>query len=171
MKPDETQMLWCWGQLFLGNPHEAQMLWCWVDYFVFSSEMENRTLSQMCGRLHLPIFIFRVWLLTLIYIAFYMALAILCPSLPIILKLSTVVLPVVFWCSKTGDGTFKCSLHCSSNVLADSPMYLSSHSVLPHLNQYIMLLCFVIASFFQSIPSLKMYLDTIFVTNDFVALI
>ena len=29
--------------------------------------------------------------------------------------------PVVFCCSKNGDGAFKCSLYCSSNVLADSP--------------------------------------------------
>ena len=61
------------------------------------SEMEKRTLSQICGRLYLPTFLFRVGLLTLIYIVSFMALAILCPSLPIILKLSTVfVWPVVF---------------------------------------------------------------------------
>ena len=40
-----------------------------VFYFVFSSEMENRTLSQMCGRLYLPMFLLRVGLLTLMYIA------------------------------------------------------------------------------------------------------
>ena len=36
-------------------------------------------------------------------------------------------------------------LNCSK-VLADSQIYSSSHSVLPHLNQYLMLLCLVIAS-------------------------
>ena len=50
-----------------------------VIYFVFSSEMESRTLSQMCDRLYLPIFL-------------YFA-----PYWPITLKLSTVVVrPVVF---------------------------------------------------------------------------
>ena len=37
-------------------------------YFVFSSGVENRTLSQMCGRLYLPIFLLRVGLWTLMYI-------------------------------------------------------------------------------------------------------
>ena len=118
-----------------------------VIYFVFSSKMENRTLFQMCGRLYLPTFLFRVGLLTLIYFASFMAVPILCPSLPIIFKFSTaVVWPVVFWCSKIGEDTFKCSLYHSSNVLADSPIYSSPHSVLPHLNHYMMLLCFVIVS-------------------------
>ena len=44
--------------------------------FFLSSEMENRTLFQMCGRLDLPAFLFRVGLLTLIYIASFMALGI-----------------------------------------------------------------------------------------------
>ena len=68
-----------------------------VIYFVFSSEMENRTLLQMCGRLYLPTFLLRLELVSLIYIVSFMALAMLCPSLPIILKLSTIVMwPVVF---------------------------------------------------------------------------
>ena len=45
-----------------------------VIYFVFSSEMETRTLSQMCGILYLPIFLFRVGLLTNIYCFFYFCL-------------------------------------------------------------------------------------------------
>ena len=78
-----------------------------VIYFDFSSEKENRTLFQMCGRLYFSTSLFRVGLLTLIYSASFMAPAILCPSLPIILKLSSVVVsPVVFWCSKIGDGVF-----------------------------------------------------------------
>ena len=36
-----------------------------VLYLVFSSGMENRTLSQICGRLYLPMFLLRVGLLTL----------------------------------------------------------------------------------------------------------
>ena len=109
--------------------------------------MANRSLFQMCGRLYLPIFLLRAGLLTLIYIASLMALAILWPSLPMILKFYTVGMwPVIFWCSKIGDGAFKCSLYLPSKVLADSPMYSSSHSVLPQLNQYIMMLYFVIAS-------------------------
>ena len=142
VKPHEAQMLQCRGQLSIGKPHGAQMLWCWGHLVCSSSEVENRTLSQMCGRLYSPILLLRVGLLTLMYITPFMALAIFCPSLSIILKLSSVVMwPVVFWCSKIGDDAFKCSLYCSSNVLADFPMYLSSYSVLPHLNQHIMLLC------------------------------
>ena len=134
------------------------------SFIFFSSEMENRSLPQMCGRLYLPIFLLRVGLLTLIYIASFMALAIFCPSLPIITKLSTVVVwPVVFWCSKIGDCAFKCFLYCSSNVLTDFPIWSSSYSVLPHLNHYIMLLCLIIASlssgniskFFRVFPPLK----------------
>ena len=63
------------------------------------------------------------------------------------LKFSTDVLwPVMLSCSYIGDGAFKCSLNLSSKVLEDSPMYSSSHSVLPHLYQYIILLCFFISS-------------------------
>ena len=40
-------------------------------YFVFSSGVENRTLSQMCGRLHMQIFLLRVGLLTDVYCFFY----------------------------------------------------------------------------------------------------
>ena len=61
-----------------------------------------------------------------------MVVAIPCSSLPIILKFSTdVVWPVALICSNIGDGAFKCSLYLSLKVLADSPMYSSSHSVLP----------------------------------------
>ena len=73
-----------------------------------------------------------------------MVLAMPCPSLPII---------YFHWCCvassiivfKYGDGAFKCSLYPPLKVLADSPMYSSSHSILPHLYQYIMLLCFLIS--------------------------
>ena len=149
---------------FVGNHMRHRCCGAEVIYFVFSSEMENRTLSQMCGRLYLPIFLLRVGLLTLMYTVSFMALAIFCPSLLIILKFSTVVVwPVIFWCSKISDGAFKCSWYLSSKVLVDSPIYSSSHSVLPHLKQYIMLLYLVIASlpfgninrFFKVFPPLK----------------
>ena len=72
------------------EPLYAQMLWCWGYYlFIFSSVMECRTLSQRCCRLYFPIFLFRVGLFTLMYMASLMALAILCPSLPMIWKFST----------------------------------------------------------------------------------
>ena len=125
----------------------AQLLLCSCIYLVFSSRMVNKTLFQMCGRLYLPMFLFRVGSLTLIYMASLMALAVFWPSLAMILKFSTdVVWPVMFWCSKVGDSALKCSLYFSSKVLADSSICPSSHSVLPHLNQYMMLLCLVIAS-------------------------
>ena len=84
--------------------------------------------------------------------------------LPMNLKCSTdVVWPVVLLFSNIGDGVFRCSLYLSSKILADSPKYSSSHSVLPHLYQYMMLLCFVISSwsfgdiniFFKVFPPLK----------------
>ena len=47
----------------------------------------------------------------MMYMASFIALAILWPSLPIILKFSTdVKWPVLFWCSNIGNGAFRCSL-------------------------------------------------------------
>ena len=78
----------------------------------------------MFGRFYLPTFLFRVGLLTLIYIASFMALAILCPSLPIILKLSTVVVwPVVFWCSKIGEGVLNV-LCIAPQMFLLTPLYI-----------------------------------------------
>ena len=157
VKPHEAQMFWCRGHLLRVKPPETQMLWCWGNLvlFIFSFRVENRTLSQMCGILYLAIFLLRVGLVTLMSVASFMALAIFCLSLPIILKLSMIVVwPMVFWWSNTGDSAFKCYLYHCSNVLTDSPMYSPSHSVLPHLNQYIMLLCLVIASLFGNISRL-----------------
>ena len=76
MKPHGAQLFQCRGQLFLVNFLRHKCYGADVFYFVFSSEMENRTLSQMCGRLYLPIFLLRVRLSTLMYIASFMALAI-----------------------------------------------------------------------------------------------
>ena len=41
------------------------------------------------------------------------------------------VVVVIYW-----EGTFWCSLNLSANVLADSPIYTSSHSTLSHLYLY-----------------------------------
>ena len=54
-------------QLLLVNLLKHRCCGAEVIYFVISSEMESRTLSQMCGRLYLPIFLLRVGLLTDIY--------------------------------------------------------------------------------------------------------
>ena len=103
---------------------------------IFNSGMECNIPSQSCGRLYFPVFLFNEGLFILMYTASFTALAILWPSLPIILKFSTdVVWPMLFCCSNIGDGAFKCSLYLSPNVLDDSPIYSSSKSILSHLNQ------------------------------------
>ena len=100
------------------------MLKCKGFHLIFSSGMENITLSQICDRLYLPTFLLRVGLLTLMQMASLMVLAMPYPSLPIILKFSIdVVWPVALLCSNIGDGAFKCSLHLSSKVLANSQIY------------------------------------------------
>ena len=57
-------------------------------YFILSSEVFNRTSSQMCGRWYLPMFLFRDGLLNLTYRASLMVLMRSWSSLPTILKLS-----------------------------------------------------------------------------------
>ena len=86
-----------------------------------------------------------------------MVLAILCLSLPMILKFATdVVWSVLLWCSKIGDGAFRCSLYFSPKVLDDSPIYSSSLSILLHLNQQTTLLFLVIVSLFVSDTSMSL---------------
>ena len=71
--------------------------------------MDCNNPSQRCGRLYFPMFLFNVGLLTLMYMASFIALAMLWSSLPIILKFFTDVMwPVLFWCSCIGDGAFRC---------------------------------------------------------------
>ena len=49
--------------------HGAEVVYIYFYFFVYlSSVIEYRTLSQICGRLYLPIFLFRVGLFTHIYI-------------------------------------------------------------------------------------------------------
>ena len=82
--------------------------------FIFSSGMVCNNPSHRCGRLYFPMFLFNVGLLTLMYMASFIALAMLWSSLPIILKFSTDVMwPVLFWCLCIGDGAFRCSLYLS----------------------------------------------------------
>ena len=109
------------------------MIWWWGCYLlIFSSGMEYRTLSQICGRLYFPMFLFRVGLFTLTYMVSLMALAILFHSLPMILKFSThVVWPVLLWLSEIGDGAFRCSLHLSPNIL--DPLCIPHHSQSYHI--------------------------------------
>ena len=94
--------------------------------FNFSSEMLNRTSSQMCGRWYLPIFLFRNGSLTLTYRPSLMVFMRFWSSLPTISKFSILMLwPVVLWWSNMGDGAFWCSLDLSPKVLEDSPIYSS----------------------------------------------
>ena len=73
------------------------------SYFNFSSEVLNRTSSQMWGRWYLSMFLLRDGLLTLMYNASFIALLRFWSSLPTILKLSmvtlvtTVVTMVIDW--------------------------------------------------------------------------
>ena len=55
------------GGLYLAhvNAMVADGITTGKPYFRFSSEMFNRTSSQMCGRWNLPTFLFRVGLLAL----------------------------------------------------------------------------------------------------------
>ena len=116
-------------------------------YFSLHSMLLIRTSSHMWGRWYLPMFLFRDGLLTLMNIDSLISLERFCSSLPTMLKLSSVVeWPVVLLWSWIGEGTFRCSLNLSPNVLAVSPIYSSSHSKLSHLNLYIMPLFFVMWS-------------------------
>ena len=118
-------------------------------YFIFSSELLNRTSCHICGRWFLPTFLFRNGLLTLMYIDSFMNLMRFFSSLPNILNLSSVVLwPVMLKWSNSGEGVFRCYLNLSPNVLEDSPMYSSLHSTLPQLYLYMMPLFLVIWSLY-----------------------
>ena len=109
-----------------------------VIYLFFNYGMECNTLSVPKGvaGCTFQYSCSGVGLFTLVYMDSLIALAILCSSLPVILKFSTDVLcSVLLWYSKIGDSAFKCYLYLSPNVLDDSPMYSSPKSILSHLNQ------------------------------------
>ena len=111
-------------------------------------------------KLFLPMFLFRVGLLTLIYMDSVIILVKPCPSLPTMLKLSMVVRwPVVVWWLCIGEGAFRCSLYLCSNVVAISPMHSSLHSTLSNLYQYIIQLLHCIRSL--SFDDTSMFLITL----------
>ena len=101
-------------------------------------------------RFYLPIFLFRVGLLTLLYMDSLIVLVKPCPSLTNMLKFSIVPMwPVVVWWSHKGEDALRCSFYLLPNVQADSPIYPSLQSTLSHLCQYIIQLlpCFGSLSF------------------------
>ena len=101
----------------------------------------------MCGRWYLPMFLFRDGSLTLMNRASLIALVRFWSSLPIMVKLlrSTLWPEMLQW-SWMGEGDFWCSLNLSAKVLADSPIYSSSHPSSLHLNLYMTPLLLVIGS-------------------------
>ena len=101
---------------------------------VLSSEMLNRTSSQICGRLYLPIFLFRDGLLTFMYKASLLSLMRFWSSLPNMENLSTVTeWPEMLIWSCIGEGALRCSLNLTSKIHADSPIYSWSQSTLSHV--------------------------------------
>ena len=91
----------------------------------------------MWGKLNLPIFLFKLGLLTLINMDSLIFLARPCPSLTIIWKFFWVLgwpVLLLWWCM--GEESFRCSLNHSPKVLEVSPMYSSSQVRLLHWNQY-----------------------------------
>ena len=95
---------------------------CPLSWLILRSGMLNKTLSILWWRLYLPIFGLCVGLLTLIYIASFIVLAMPWSSLSIMLKFSGVVLsPVWVLCTWMGEGSFRCSLYLSPRVLDVSP--------------------------------------------------
>ena len=63
-----------WGALADVKANVVDVITTGQHYFRFSSEMFNRTSSQMCGRWYLPIILFRDGLFTLMYKASLMVL-------------------------------------------------------------------------------------------------
>ena len=108
-----------------------------IFYFNLSSGLLHRTSSHIWGRWYLPMFLFRDGLLTLMYRASFMVLMRFWSSLPTILKFSVVTLwPDMLEWSYIEEGAIWFSLNLSANVLADLPIYSSSHSTLSHLYLY-----------------------------------
>ena len=82
-----------------------------ANIFILSPGVLRSTLSYIWCKLNLPIFLLMVGLLTLIYIDSLIVLAMAWPSLPIIWKLSCVVVwPVLWLWLCIGDGSFRCTL-------------------------------------------------------------
>ena len=110
--------------IYFGTSYKALMLLylrLFITYFKFLDGMQNFIPNMW--QIVLQIYLFRVGLLTLLYISSFMAIAILCLYLPMILKLSTVCKwPVVLLCSKIGKGAFKYSLNLSAKPPGTPPL-------------------------------------------------
>ena len=107
----------------------------------------SKTLSHMCGKLNLPMFLFNVGLFALMNMDSLIFLAKLCPSLPIIWKLLWLVgWPVWLLCWWMGEGSFSCSLIFHQRSWRFSLVYSSSQEWSPHWNQYMPPLWFTIGS-------------------------
>ena len=94
------------------------VLVCWEEPNL-SPGVLKRTLSHIWLRLYLPMFWFKVGLFTLMKMDSLMVLASLWSSLPMMLRLVSVVLcPVCFICAWMGEGCLRCSFDLSPSVLA-----------------------------------------------------
>ena len=119
---------------------------CWLEsacptacacLFKVRSGVLSQTLSYICGKFNLPIFLFNVGLFNIIYIDSLIFLAKLCTSLPIIWKLCWVVgwpVLLLWWC--IGEISIRCSLNLPPNVLEVCPMYSVWQVRSLHWNQY-----------------------------------
>ena len=135
------------GWLELAFPNSLGML------FKVRPGVLSKTLSHIWGKLNLPIFLFKVGLLTLINIYSLIFLSKPCPPLPIILEVllgggMTCVTAMMMY----GESSFRCSLNLSPKVLEVSPMYSSSQVKSAHWNQYMTPLLLTMGSLFLERP-------------------
>ena len=104
---------------------------CPLCLFLQSVGVLSRTLFHMWCKLYFPMFLLSLGLLPLMSMDSLIDLAKPCSSLPIMLKLSGLVLwPAMFQWSKIGEGSLRCSLYLSTKVLEVSPIYSSLHTVI-----------------------------------------
>ena len=114
---------------------------CPLSLLIFRSGVLNRTQPHIWGRLYLPTFLLSVGLLTMIYIDSLIILTGPWSSLPIMFKLSGVVLcPVWVLYTWMDEDSFMCSLYLSSKFLEVYSMYSSLYARSPHWYQYMILL-------------------------------
>ena len=98
----------CYDHIYWVNGRSCCLCCRWISHLgwiILSPQVLNRTSSHMWGRWHMPLFLFRDRLLTLVYIASFVSLMRLWSSLPNILMFSNVVVwPVVLQWSYIGEG-------------------------------------------------------------------
>ena len=124
------------------------MEWPLGQCFNFNSDVLCRISSHIWSRWYLPMFLFRDGSLTLMNRASLIALVRFWSSIPTMVKLLMLILwPEMLQWSNIGEGAFWCSLNLSAKVLADSPMYSSSHPFSLHLYLYMTPLLLVMGSF------------------------